>query len=147
MSDNETLKVVYLYGLAKPDGSDLYDKISECVFKNKLVREDLVEDFMDHQVLEMFFRRIESLSGFEELDYSGAWDPDTGKPAFILVLAREKAPTDGEEIEKIKSAIKAVKEELDMEGIEKWYIEQQFEIDDEHITELAGKFDTPLRFT
>lgn len=145
MSNKYNIKFVYLYGLAGPEEEpDLYQRISAYAFANKLVPEDFIEDDVDFELLRTFFRKVEQLTGFKHLDFEGVWDPDTKASAAILVLARERAPADEEEIEKIKRAVEVVKRVLGFEGTEKWYVEDSDDWDQSHFPE---KFDPPPRFT
>lgn len=138
------IKFEYLYGIAGPEKPDIYQKISAYAFKNKLVPEDFIEDDVDFELLRTFFRKIEDLTGFKHLDFEGVWDPDTKASEAILVLARKRAPTDEEEIKKIKHAVKVIKRELELEETEKWYVEDSDAWDQSHFPE---KFNPPPRFT
>lgn len=140
MSHSPYFKVEYLYGIASsvdPEGGDLYERIRAYIHEKKLDLTIDIEDFVDHRILEKFYRQIETQSGFEELDFEGAWDPDTKKAAFILVLARYRAPEDKEEVDKIKRAVAAINTALEIEGKEKWYVDDNDEIGVVNFSETA----------
>lgn len=76
MSEPNTLangiKVAFLYGIAGPEEEpDLYQRIHAYVFKHKLVPEDFVGREPSFYLLRQFFRKIEELTGFKDLDYEG----------------------------------------------------------------------------
>lgn len=149
MSEPNTLangiKVAFLYGIAGPEEEpDLYQRIHAYAFAHKLVPEDFVGREPSFYLLRQFFRKIEELAGFKHLDYEGAWDPETREDEAILVLARRHAPTDEEEIEKIKRAVEAIKRELELEETEKWYVEDSDHFDR---STLPKNLDPPPRFT
>lgn len=138
------IKIVYLYGIAGPEEPNLYDIIREYAFENNLASEDSVGRHLNFTLLRKFFRRIEEVTGFKHLDFDGAWDPDTKESAVILVFARERAPTDEGEIEKIKRAVEVVRRVLGLEGTEKWYIEDNDDLDDGTVPD---NLEPPPRFT
>lgn len=138
------IRIAYLYGIVGPEESDLHDKIALYAFANKLVPGDYIVSEVDFYLLRKFFRKIEDLTGFKHLDYKGAWDPDTGEDEVILIFARERAPTDEGEIEKIKRAVEIVKRMLGLEQTEKWYVEDNDDLDDGTVPE---NLKPPPRFT
>lgn len=149
MSHTPYFKVKYLYGIASsvdPEGGYPYERIRAYIHERKLDLTIDIEDFFDHRIFEKFYRQIEAQSGFEELDFEGAWDPDTKKAVFILVLARYKAPEDKEEVDKIRRAVAAINTALNIEGKEKCYVEDNDEIGIVNFSE-TGNFDTLLCFT
>lgn len=143
------VKVDYLYGLAGPDDTDLYDMIKQYVIDKGLVDGiKKFEDLIDLRVLDAFYRRIEKLSGFPagKLRLQIVWDPDSKKQVYLIVFARDKAPDDKELIDQMKLAFPAIKKELQIEGREKWYVGENEQFDEESFPE-TGKFDTPPCFT
>lgn len=126
------IKIAYPYGIA--------GRIRIC----EQAPEDYVVGEVDFYLLRLFSRKTEDLTGFKHLDYEGALDPETGEDEVILNFARERAPTDKGEIEKLKRAVEIVKRMLGLEQTEKWYVEDNDDLDDGTVPE---NLEPPPRFT